>query len=192
MSENDLSQVDSGPPGIKSTETLPVPVATIIASASKAKPGHSAYSPSESDTKLAAVLFESNCPSFTDLANQAGISRTTLWRIVSNPDACAWLVENSTKAAGSLLGAVHARLAHLALTSPSPYALELYMRRFDPHFTKSGADNPDMKINAELAVVTQMTSAELEKFISLKRQKAGIIDIEATPSQPSEADSSPG
>lgn len=138
------------------------------ASAQPSAPG--AFQPTEAHQKLAATLFETTSSTFVQLAESAGISRSTLWRILKDKAACAWIVANATNAAAFGLGAVHARLLQMALTSRSPEAIRLYLQRFDPDFS-AGKDIGTLNApNSQIAFVASMSPAELEAFLKQKRR----------------------
>ena len=159
---------------ILATEVEPsTPTEAVIARAATVIDA-TAFKPDDSHLKLAAVLFEANCPTWIELAEKAGVSRTQLWRITKDPAACAWLVAHGTKAAETGLGAVHARLLQLALTSRSPAAVELYLKRFDPNYAAKVAATGDTNITAEFATILQMTPTELDSFLRHKRRSAGL------------------
>jgi hypothetical protein len=128
------------------------------------------FSPSPSHIKLAETIFESGAPTFTELAANSGISRTHLYRILDDPDACAWILAHAKKVAAFGLSAVYARLLHLSLTSRSPQAIELFLRRFDPDFK-----DKDATVHAsgpsQFNFITSMDPAELEAFLRLKRRQ---------------------
>lgn len=100
--------------------------------------------------------------------------------MANDPEAVKWVVAHSTKAAEMGLGLVHARLLQLALTSRTPAALELYLKRFDPEFRQSQPGGGGMTINAQVAAVANMSPQELERFIEAKRRKEGLNVIDVT------------
>jgi hypothetical protein len=152
------------------------PKSAIIQRAADATPAAADFQPDESHRKIAAALLaagDGDFSSWRELAERADVGRTTLWRASQNPAACLWITEQLAGLARASLGAVYSRLFRLAMTSRSPQAIELFMRRFDPDFKKETGP-VDNSINAEFAVVTQMSAQELEKFVELKARKAGI------------------
>lgn len=134
------------------------------------------YSPSEAVQRVAEVLFTSKAASFVELAEDAGVSRTTIWRFLQDPHAVAWIVQKGTAVAAAGLGAVHARLLDLALTSRSPAAIEIYLRRFDPEFRKESGTNPATTINSQLTQVLTMSSRELEAYVRTKKRQGGFVE----------------
>lgn len=153
--------------------TEPLDPASAIIDAATRSTG-APYTPTDAVMKLADVVFEANAPTWLELAAASGVSRTQLWRIAKDPDACAWIVAHGTHMAELGLGAVHARLLQLALTSRSPSAIELYLKRFDAEYSKRTAVQGDSVINAEMAAIVQMSSTELENFLRHKRRSTGI------------------
>ena len=169
-----MAATDRHPKKILATDVEPsTPTEVVVARASTVTDA-TAFKPDDSHLKLAAVLFEANCPTWIELAEKAGVSRTQLWRITKDPAACAWLVAHGTKAAETGLGAVHARLLQLALTSRSPAAVELYLKRFDPNYAAKVAATGDTNITAEFATILQMSPTELDSFLRHKRRSSGL------------------
>lgn len=147
----------------------------VLSTAAKASASAEAYKPTEAVLKLSQHLFCDGAPTAIALAQQAGISRAQLYRIAEDPDASAWLVRNGAQVAGTLLGAVHARLTELALSGKNVQAIELYLRRFDPEFARGAkASSGEFNLNAEIANVLAMSPDELTKFVALTRTKQGL------------------
>lgn len=121
------------------------------------------YSPSESAQKLAEALFHETSPTLARLAERAGISRSSLYRVLAEPAAVHWIVNHGTNLAQAALGAVHARLFELAMTSDKVAPLRLYLERFDPEFKKQKAltDGHNTQIN----FVAEMSDAELQRMV---------------------------
>jgi len=149
------------------------PKSAIIQRAADATPAAADFQPDESHRKIAAALLDGDFSTWSELAERAGVGRTTLWRVSKDNNACLWLTEQIAGVAKASLGAIYSRLFRLAMTSRSPQAIELFMRRFDDGFKKESGP-VDQSVNAEFAVVTQMSAAELEKFVQLKVRKAGL------------------
>lgn len=124
------------------------------------------YEPTDAVRKLAAAQFHTTAPSFTRLAEEAGVSRSQLYRILSEPAAVHWIVSHGTNMAAASLGAVHARLFELAMTSRNITAIRLYLERFDPEFKKQKAlqDGHNTQIN----FVTEMSDNELRRLVEQK------------------------
>ena len=148
------------------------PREAIIQRAAEATPAAADFQPDESHRKIAAALLDADFSTWSELAEKAGVGRTTLWRAGKDPAACLWLTEQIAGVARASLGAIYSRLFRLAMTSRSPQAIELFLRRFDPDFKKD-AGPVDNSINAEFATIVQMSPTELEKFVALKARKAG-------------------
>lgn len=148
------------------------PPARFLEAAATAPPSTD-YAPTESDEKLAVHLFAVNADSFVALVETSGVSRTTIWRTLKDPAACAWITAHATKLAEAGLGAVHARLLHLALVSKTPAAIELYLKRFDPGY-KSASSVAPLNVNGDHANIISMSSEELTKFVSLKTRAGGF------------------
>jgi hypothetical protein len=149
------------------------PREAILARAADAPPAAVDFKPTDAHHKLAAALLDGDCNTWLELAEKSGVGRTTLWRVGKDPAACLWLSEQLAGVARASLGAIYSRLYRLAMTSRSPAAIELFLRRFDPEFKKD-AGPVDNSINADFAVVTQMSASELEKFVALKARRAGL------------------
>jgi len=149
------------------------PREAIVQRAADAPPAAVDFQPTDTHRTIASALLEADFSTWSELAQRAGIGRTTLWRVAKDPAACLWLTEQIAGVAKASLGAVYSRLFRLAMTSRSPAAIELFLRRFDPDFKKDSGP-VDQSVNAEFAVVTQMSAQELEKFVQLKARKAGL------------------
>lgn len=154
------------------------PPERFLAVAAKAEPGH--FRPTPVHEKLAEHLFTSQASTFLDLAEAAGVSRTTIWRTLQDPKACAWICSKATQAVEFGLGAVHARLLNMALTSRSPSFMELYLKRFDPEFKKADVSG-GTTINQQFNMIKEMSQAELDAFVRQKRRKEGV---DAEPQRP--------
>jgi hypothetical protein len=124
------------------------------------------YEPTETAQKLAAAFFHETAPSLNRLAESAGVSRSTLYRVLSEPAAVHWIINHGTHMAQAALGAVHARLFELAMTSQKIAPLRLYLERFDPDFKKQKAltDGHNTQIN----FVTEMSDDELRRMVEQK------------------------
>jgi hypothetical protein len=97
--------------------------------------------------------------------------------LLQDKDACKWIVEKGSAVASAGLGAVHARLLHLALTSRSPAAIDIYMRRFDPEYAKDSKPAAGTTtVNSQLTQILTMSSAELEAYVRNKRRTNGFAD----------------
>lgn len=124
--------------------------------------------------RLASVLFEQHCPTFSALAATAAVDRSHAYTLLDDPHACAYLCERGRKFAEAALGSVHARLTELALTSRSPAAIELFLKRFDPDFkTDKPAAVTVNGTNVLIQQVSSMSDAELEAFLNHKKQQHG-------------------
>lgn len=134
------------------------------------------YSPPDSVRRLAEVIFTNQATSFIELAEAAGVNRSTIWRQLQDKNAVKWIVEQGSAVAAAGLGAVHARLLHLALTSRSPSAIEIYLRRFDPEFKKESHASSGTNISAQFAQVLTMSPGELEAFVKHKKRQGGFGD----------------
>ena len=134
------------------------------------------YSPPDSVRRLAEVIFTNRAASFVELAESAGVNRTTIWRLLQDKHAVKWVVEQGSAVAAAGLGAVHARLLHLALTSRSPSALEIYLKRFDPEYRKDNHPGGGTTINSQFTQITHMSPKELESFIRHKERQGGFLD----------------
>ena len=168
-----------GPTPIEAPAPLPTeelePAERFVAEAAKASDDDlRSFRPTPAHEKLAEHLFTSQAASFLQLAESAGVDRTTIWRTLKNPAAAKWIVSQATGAVEFGLGAVHSRLLHMALTSRSPSFIELYLRRFDPEFKKNAAEG-GTTINAQYAMIQAMSPKELEAFVSLKRRQEGVF-----------------
>jgi len=133
------------------------------------------YSPPDAVRRVAEVIFTEKAESFIELAEHAGVHRSTIWRFLQDPNAVKWIVEQGTAVASAGLGAVHARLLHLALTSRSPSAIEIYLRRFDPEFRKEQSGSGGTTINSQFAQVLTMSPGELEAFVRGKKRRGGFL-----------------
>jgi len=149
------------------------PKSAIIQRAADATPAAADFQPDESHRKLSVALLEGDVSTWSELAEKAGIGRTTLWRIAKDPAACLWLTEQIAGVAKASLGAIYSRLFRLAMTSRSPQAIELFMRRFDDGFKKESGP-VDNSVNAEFATIIQMSPTELEQFVKIKSRRAGL------------------
>jgi len=134
------------------------------------------YSPPDSVRRLAEVVFTTQAASFVELAELAGVNRTTIWRLLQDRNAVRWIVEQGTAVASAGLGAVHARLLHLALTSRSPSAIEIFLKRFDPEYRKDNHPGGGTTINSQFTQITSMSPGELEAFVRHKKRSGGFID----------------
>ena len=137
------------------------------------------FKPAQIHWALAGALSVEAAASFTELAEKAGVSRSRLYEILNDPAATNWIVAQGTRLAHAALGAVHARLLHLALTSRSPAAIKLYLQRFDPEFKEAIAETRDLAktINSQLNFIQTMSPTELENFIALKRRRVLGADV---------------
>lgn len=152
----------------------PYPVTRFLERAAKLPAPPAGYTPTPAALKLADALFTSSAPSFVALAEHVGLSRTALYDLLKDDAAVAWIVSHGTGAAAAGLGWVHSRLLELALTSRSPSAIELYLRRFDPAFTARDAPANQTNIQNNLSFVTSMSDDELRAFLTQKRRSSGV------------------
>ena len=176
--------VDPAPPNQSLDSTiLPSadgsPVGRFLEVAASSAPVAEAFQPTDTHRRLAETLFESGAESFVGLAEASGVSRTTLWRILKDPPAVKWIVSHSTRAAEAGLGLVHARLLNMALTSRSPAAIELYLKRFDPEYKRAESGVP--AVAQQFNVIANMSDVELEAFLRRTRQKAGFGGTNSPP-----------
>lgn len=132
------------------------------------------FRPTPVHEKLAEHLFTSQASSFADLVEASGVHRTSIWRTLQDPKACAWICARATEAVKFGLGAVHSRLLQMALTSRSPAFMKLYLERFDPDYSSRVAEG-GTTINAQYAMIQAMSPKELEAFVSLKRRQEGVF-----------------
>jgi len=155
--------------------------------ASASDPG---FVPTEALKRLGAVAFEGTAESFVELSKAAGVDRSHLYDLIANPAACAWLVAHGKSAAAAGLGAVHARLLELALSSRSPAAIELYLRVHDPDFKeKTQAPTNITATNVLVQQVSSMSDSELSAFLNHKRNQLGkeAQSFQPAPSRDTEA-----
>src|ERR1051326_368063 len=128
------------------------------------------FKPSDAHTKLADVLIEGHAGSFLDMADKAGLSRSTLYSIVSQPEAVAWIVEKAAKTAKFGLAAVYARLLERALESRSSAWMKLFLEVFDPtyqsHQVESGVTH-----NTQFNIINGMSDQELRSFVEQKSRQ---------------------
>jgi hypothetical protein len=104
------------------------------------------------------------------MADKAGLSRSTLYSIVSQPEAVAWIVEKAAKTAKFGLAAVYARLLERALESRSSAWMKLFLEVFDPtyqsHQVESGVTH-----NTQFNIINGMSDQELRSFVEQKSRQ---------------------
>ena len=155
------------------TETPAAPLARIASVAASAGPPRAAaFQPTSTCRALAGALIVENPGTFSDLAKAAGVSRSSLYETIENPDACSWILGHSEATAKVGLGAVYARILEKALTSNAPSWARLFLERFDHKFTKpDGAPN---SVTNNLNLFASMSEQELKAFVSQRgRQLLG-------------------
>lgn len=172
------------PPSNCNMSDLPAPVdepeehftAHLVALAQTASPqAIREYEPTRAVRALAGAFFTRSAPDFEGLAEEAGISRSTLYRAMQDPAAIHWIVSHGSNIAGAALGAVHARLLHLALRATGKgdtAVLRLFMERFDPEFKKQRVLEHGQNIQNN-SFVSEMSDAELGKWV--KQQRTRIL-----------------
>lgn len=70
------------------------------------------------------------------LAEAADCSIRTLQRAISSPAVLSWIIAQQTSIVESRLGAIHARIFDMAMTSRSSSWAKLFLERFDVEFKK--------------------------------------------------------
>lgn len=146
----------------------------VIARANSAPtdPIPSDYEPPPTVRQIAAALATSAADTWTALAEQAGVSRSTVQRALSDPAAVKWIAQEGTRLSQEALGAVHFTLLQKALTSNNPAFLRLYMLRFDEAFR-----NTEIASRGKLTqnnIYESMSPAELEKHVRREIRKLGL------------------
>lgn len=152
----------------------PYPLSRFLERAAKLPAPPAGYTPTPAALKLADALFTSSAPSFVALAEHVGLSRTALYDLLRDDAAVAWIVSHGTGAAAAGLGWVHSRLLELALTSRSPSAIELYLKRFDPEFTARNTPTNQTNVQNNLSFIQGMDDKELRAFLNQRRRSLGV------------------
>jgi hypothetical protein len=127
------------------------------------------YQPSQNVRALAGSMFHGVAPKLIELAEGAGLSQSTVYRILKDPAAVHWIVSHGTNLASAALGAVHARLFQMAMTSRAVGPMRLYLERFDPEFKKQRV--LEQGRNTQLNFIQEMTDAELGRWIKQTRTR---------------------
>lgn len=166
-----VAGLDSTPELTKS-DSLPAPVARVVAIAqSDPTPIAADFQPTESHRALASALTAEGIGTIAELAEKAGVARSTVYRVFEDRDAIKWIVSHSAGLMSSALPAVHSHLLHKALNDKGVAALKLFLLRFDPDFKPQ-----TQSISGENIQVNQFGSYsldELERLASLKRVVLG-------------------
>jgi len=135
------------------------------------------FEPTATHEAIAGALNEPGSKTLIELSQKAGVSPRTVQRAISDPAALSWMVSQASCLAEARLGAIHARLLHMALKAKSPGWLKLYLERFDPEFKKQkilergGAHQNNF--------IGDMDSVELVKL--LQRKWRGLQGPSGTP-----------
>lgn len=172
-----------------SSATLPAPaVARLSAIATHAPPSATRdYRPNSSDYALAGALFSSNPETFSDLAAAAGLSESTIGRVVADPARAAWILDRAAKTATVGLALAYRVLLERALTSKSSAWMKLLLQRFDKVFAAANGP-PTTSVNNQYNFVAGLSDAELKAMAGqLTRRTLGC----QTPTPPPPAASSP-
>lgn len=130
------------------------------------------FSPGESDHQLAAALFD----------NPASLTPDTVEELLDQPGAIDWLGNACADRARAHLGAVYKVLLTNALTSQKPAWMELFLKRFDPHFARISHQEAPAQIFAQFNQILSMTESELESFVTVSRRRlqgGAVIDVQA-------------
>lgn len=155
--------------------------AQLVALANSATPSEiRSYEPTPSARKLAGALFVAQAPTLGELAAAAGLSESSIYRLLRDPAAVHWVVSHGSNLAAAGLGAVHARLLERALTDKrSVAAIKLYLERFDPEYQRNRA--MDGAKNTQVNFFSGMSDTELSRFLGTTKEKLGfgIRDIDA-------------
>lgn len=131
------------------------------------------FEPSESLKQIAGALCESTADTWGELAEQAGVSRSTLHRVLADPSSLQWLASEASRLVAGHLGAVHLALLQKALSSNNPAFVRLYLLRFDPEFQKT--EIAARGRNTQVNNFESMSPAELNKHIQREIRKLGLV-----------------
>jgi hypothetical protein len=133
------------------------------------------FEPTGSHLALLGALSEGHgLDSAAEIAEAAGLARSTAYGILADPAACSWLSSRLSGRVASRLGLVHARLFHLAMTSRSPAAIRLFLERFDPDYKPAAEEIARVAagaVNAQFNFLQSMSPEELAAFVEQKRQR---------------------
>jgi hypothetical protein len=128
------------------------------------------FKPTPTHEAIAGALNDAECPhTLTGLAEHAGVSRNTLTAVIRQPAAVLWIVSQASRLAEARLGAVHARIYNMAMTSRSATWAKLYMERFDKEYKnqkvleKGGAQ--------QFNFLREMSHGELSTWFGRKLQE---------------------
>lgn len=171
MRRNDsMDGTDKDIPGTKS-DSLPTPVARVVALAqSDPTPIAADFEPTESHRALAAALTAEGVNTIAELAEKAGVARSTVYRTFEDKEAIKWIVSHSAGLMKSALPAVHAHLLHKALNDKGTSAMKLFLQRFDEEFKPQ-----TQSISGENIQVNQYGSYSLDELERLAALKCVVL-----------------
>lgn len=110
----------------------------IISLAANARPSErqlKEFEPTQTHEAIAGALNDPECPhTLEGLAEQAGVDPKTLRKVLREPAALLWIVSQASTLAEARLGAVHARIYNMAMTSRSATWAKLFLERFDKDY----------------------------------------------------------
>lgn len=157
------------------------PLTRLSAIASTSDPSApTSYKPTIADAALAGALISKRSDTFTQLASDAGVPLSTLYRIMEDPARCAWIVNRAAQCTKIGLAAVYARILDMALNSKSVSWAKLFLEKFDDDYKLRAAASAGAQTFNQLNFIGGMSDEELRSFISQKaRQAMGkVIDVE--------------
>lgn len=143
---------------------------TLISRANGLEPTDDSFEPTQTHHAIAGALTRESIETLTELAEAAGLARSTVSRSLSDPAALRWVVSRLTHLAADSVGAAHAVLLQRALTEKNPTWMKLYLVRFDEEFKKQQVAE---KGRNTLNVFGQMSDEELVAYIKREARKAG-------------------
>jgi len=127
------------------------------------------FCPSEDLLGLAGALF----------SDPAALTPAKVESLLDEAGAITWLNSISADRARAHLGAVYGILLKRALESCKPAWMELFLKRFDPHFARVSAQEAPAQIFAQFTQILSMTESELESFVTVSRRRlqGAVIDV---------------
>ena len=112
-------------------------------------------------------------PSLTDVEceKRLALPRGTVDGWLRSPPASAWLAEDGVRHCHAALPRVYAVLLDRALKSTKSTWMELFLKRFDPDFSKALAASAPPAVHQQILAVLSMTEDELKNFIGVKQRQ---------------------
>jgi hypothetical protein len=128
------------------------------------------FEPTTTHEAIAGALNDVEAPhTLAGLAELAGVHRNTLSEVIRHPAALLWIVSQASRLAEARLGAVHARIYNMAMTSRSATWAKLYLERFDREYKNQKIAEKGGQ--SQFNFLQEMGTDELFKWFGRKLQQ---------------------